>query len=188
MDSEKCAIITQGGWCVEKDITDLVVTTRNRFDYLKQTLRHIWNRTRSPCRLTVVDDGSRGAQQDWLVEHLYNGMIQTLVLKGAQGGAMAALNIGVWAAYSDPVVFCDDDVLCPMVEPDWLARGLGEMKRHPELAMLSLRHPGAKVKPIGQSGNVVYCKSVGGTFCFIRRQFLIDHPLPHEKGNLAKPM
>ena len=172
--------------CDIMDVTDLVVTTRNRPAYLQRTLGHIWDRTKTPYRLTVVDDGS--LEVDDLLCCWRRGLIQNLVLKGMQQGAMAALNVGTWASFSDPVVFCDDDVLCPQLEPDWMARGLEEMNRHGELAMLALRHPGAKVKPYDRAGNVVYCKSLGGTFCFVRRRFLEENPLPHKHGNLAKPM
>jgi len=176
------------GYDIMERTTDIVVTTRKRFIYLTQTLRYLWERTRTPYRLTVVDDGSIGKQVDWLIEQFHCGRINSLVLKGTRHGAMANLNAGAWMTYSDPVVFVDDDILCPDIEPDWLSRGLVEMDRHGELAMLALRHPGAKVKPYDRAGNVVYCWSLGGTYCFMRRRFVTEHPLPHRAGHLAKPM
>lgn len=168
--------------------TDIIVTTRNRLDYLQRTLSCIYERTHSPYRLHVIDDGSDGGNADWLWDEFKAGRIHHLCLRGGHVGAMANINLGAWSSFSDPVVFCDDDVLCPLIEPDWLARGLAVMDKRPQLAMVALRHPGAKVKVYKQHPDVAYCKSLGATFLFCRREFLLAHPLPHEQGKLDWPL
>lgn len=167
---------------------DIVVTTCNRLDYLQRTLGRIWECTRSPYRLWVADDGSTEGNQEYLYGLLKEKQIYGIMLRRERGGARSLLNWASAATFSDPVVFVDDDMLCPDVEPDWLSRGVQQMKRHPDLAMLALQHPGAKVKPRGQDGAVVFCLSLGATFLFIRRKFLMDNPLPHELGDLGKPL
>jgi hypothetical protein len=168
--------------------TDIVVTTRNRLEYLKETLRHIRRRTQSPYRLHILDDESKEETVRFLVHEWWNQEFHTLLLHNARIGARAAQNVGAWLSFSDPFVLCDDDVLCPDVEPDWLARGVAEMRIHPELAMLALHHPGAKTKPYQVAGNVTYCKSLGATFLFMRRQFAVEHMLPHRIGDFGRPM
>ena len=168
--------------------TDIIVTTHNRLDCLKRTLKHIYERTRADYRLHVIDDGSEEGNADFLIGEWRAGRVHHLLLRRDRRGAMAALNAGAWLSFSDPVVFTDDDVLCPDVEPCWLSRLLDGMSRHPELAMLALRHPGAKVKPVPPKlGDITYCKSLGGTFLAMRRKFLLSNLFPQD-GRLDRPM
>jgi hypothetical protein len=167
------------------EIIDIVLTTYNRLDYLKRTLGHLYARTRSPYVLHVVDDGSSEGNADYLITEWKAGRVHDLVLRGGRCGAMANLNAGAWLAFSDPTVFVDDDVLCPDVEPDWLARGTTAILERPNLAILALNHPGASRKPYAQDDAATYCKGVGGTFMFVRRRLLLEQPLPHERGNFS---
>lgn len=174
------------------DPVDIVITTRNRPSKLLKTLYWIQERTLTLHRVHVIDDCSRdwrmGDTVPMLIDAFRNDLVHHLILRGEHTGVMANLNIGAWSSFSDPTVFVDDDVLCPKLQPDWLHRGIEAMKRRPKLGMLALHHPGAKVKRTERDGIVSYCKSLGGTFLFIRREVLIAHPLPHERGNLDKPM
>lgn len=167
-------------------VTDIVVTTRSRPAHLKQTIGHILDRTRSPYLLHVIDDASEGVETLAYLLGLYSrGALANLVLRGRRAGQMANLNIGAWLAFSDPVVLTDDDVLCPDVEPDWLARGLEAMGTRPKLGVLALNHPGARRRVIEKDGNVTYCQYVGGTFMFVRRALLRAAPLPHFRDNFG---
>lgn len=167
---------------------DIIITTRNRLDYLRQTLTHLYMRTRTPYTLHVVDDASEEGNAQWLFEEWRAGRVHDLLLRRTHCGARANQNVGVWMTFSDPFVLCDDDMLCPDVNPGWLACGIREMRQHPELAMLALHHPGAKVKPRGTSGAVTYCLSLGATFLFVRRAFARVHMLPHQLGDFGRPM
>lgn len=170
--------------------TDIVVTTRNRLPLLKRTMEHIFKRTRSPHCLHVIDDAS-----DWTKEggenaaYLYDlyrqRKLHTLVLRGERCGIMANLNLMRWSTFSDPIVFTDDDVLCPDVKPDWLARGLDAMKRHKDVAIMALNHPGARRKVIEVEGDVTVCHYVGGTFMFVRRAFIMNHAHAHFRRNFG---
>ena len=169
--------------------TDIIISTRNRVGYLKRTVSHIYSRTKSKYNLHVIDDCSDdGKTVDYLVGEYRVGRIHHLYLRGEHVGPMANHNLATWASFSDPFVLCDDDVLCPDLQPDWLARGLQAMERRPKLGLLALRHPGAKVKVYEHDHEVGYCRSVGGTFLFCRRAFLEAHPLPHERGSMAWPL
>lgn len=169
-------------------MTDILVTTRNRLALLQQTLEHIYERTRSPYRLHVVDDCSQEDNAAWLWGEFKAGRVQHLYLRGEHAGAMGNLNLLAWASFSDPVVITDDDILCPDVDPDWLSRGLAAMGRHAELGMLALHHPGAKLKGYRTNGEVTYCESLGATLLFVRRAVLERFPLPHQRGLLDRPM
>jgi glycosyltransferase involved in cell wall biosynthesis len=167
-------------------VTDIVVTTRSRPEHLKRTLQHILDRTRSPHLLHVIDDASEDDETlAYLLELHGQGKLANLLLRGRRAGQMANLNVGAWLTFSDPVVLTDDDVLCPDVEPDWLARGLAAMAARPKLGVLALNHPGARRRVVEKNGDVTYCQYVGGTFMFVRRGVLLAAPLPHYRDNFG---
>ena len=171
--------------------TDIIVTTKDRLALLRQTLAHIYERTRSPYRLHVIDDASKDGTATWLVGEYEAGRVHHLLLRSQWCGALANNNAGWWMSFSDPVVFVDDDVLCPDVEPDWLERGLTEMRKRRKLGALALNNPAGNVRrmrrQIGVSGNVTFCRYVGGTFMFIRRAALKAWVLPHRMGMRGWP-
>jgi glycosyltransferase involved in cell wall biosynthesis len=167
------------------DQIDIVMTTRNRLGCLKRTLEHLFERTRSPYALHVIDDGSEEANAAYLYNLHQQGLIHTLVLRGKRCGAMANLNMMRWSTFSDPFVFTDDDVLCPDVESDWLARGLAAMRAHPDVGVMALNHPGARRKAQGVEGEITTCLYVGGTFMFVRRAFIMGFAHSHFRGNFG---
>jgi hypothetical protein len=133
----------------------------------------------------VIDDDSEEGNQEYLLDLYRERKIHTLVLRSERCGAMANLNLGTWSAFSDPIVFTDDDVLCPDVEPDWLSRGLKAMEKRDNLALLALNHPGARRRILSVDEEVTLCRFVGGTFMFVNRVFIEQWSLPHFRGNFG---
>lgn len=171
-----------------RPVIDIVVTTMNRLDHLQRTLTYIYERTRSEYRLHVLDDASTEGNADWLIGEWKAGRVHHLLLHGQRVGAMAQLNQGGWMSFSPVTVFTDDDVLCPDVEPDWLARGWRAMQLRRNIGLLALNHPRANRKKRGVDADypeITYCGAVGGTFMFVRRGFLKVCPLPHAWGNFG---
>jgi hypothetical protein len=169
---------------------DILVTTRNRPELLKQTLGYIWERTTYPYCLHVIDDSSGVDVTGWLTQRFWEGSIHHLYLRGQRSGCAANQNLLAWASFSDPVILVDDDVLCPLVEPDWLGRLVAEMEphRHPHLIMCALNHPGAKRQGTKQDQNVTICHHIGATFAAVRRDFLVRYPITHARGGGTRPM
>ena len=80
---------------------------------------------------------------------------------------------------SDPIVFTDDDILCPKLDPDWLSLGLKAMETHPKFGLIALNNPEANLargRCLKQyvDEDVTLIQAVGGTFGFIRRSVLKD--------------
>ena len=165
---------------------DILVTSYNRPDYLRKTIQRILQATTSKYSLHIADGGSNIETKE-AIWNMYSHNLIDGLLFAPHRGVRPTLNIGTWLTMSDPIIYADDDVLCPILTPDWLSRLTAEFQRHPELAMLALRHPGAKNKPVGKSDRVVYCKSLGAMFVAIRRRFLLENPFPHEISS-GKPM
>jgi len=134
----------------------------------------------------VIDDNSTTGNVPYLLDEWRQGRVQNLLLHGQRTGAMANLNQGAWMAFSDPVVFTDDDILCPDLNPDWLAQGLEAMRERPDLVMMALNHPNMVRRVYDKDDKVTYCYFVGGTFMFVRRKFLQEYPLPHFRDNFGR--
>jgi len=156
--------------------TDLVVTTCERLPLLKQTLYHIWERTSPPYRLQVIDDASTSGNGDYLRRLQVDGRIARARIHKRRVGIPHHLRTLARITLSDPVVFSDDDILCPKLEPDWLQRGLAAMEARPELGILALNTPGCNVRhsrgDVEPAGDVTFCRNVPGSFCFVRRKVL----------------
>jgi hypothetical protein len=156
--------------------TDIVVTTCERLDLLKRTLAYIWERTVTPYRLHVMDDASTEGNVGYLQDLLAEGRLASTRLRKKRVGIVAQLKLVEKVARSDPVVFTDDDILCPRLEPDWLARGLEAMGRFPRLGLLALNTPGCNVRhsrgEVTPRGVVSFCRNVPGSFVFARREVL----------------
>jgi len=155
---------------------DIVVSTCNRLELLKRTVETIQERTSSDYRLHVIDDASTEDNIEYLAGLQMAGVIETLIAREKRAGITANLRAILGITCSNPVVFTDDDVLCPKLEPDWLYRGLMAMEEHPELGMLALNNPQCNVGDKRRRGEVsrevTYCRNVGGTFTFVRRDVL----------------
>ena len=167
---------------------DIIIFSRNRHAYLYQCLDHIVKRTHYPHYLHLADDASDNV--DYLITLWCEGIIDSLILRHRHVGLRAQMNSAFWLTFSDPVVFTDDDVLCPDLTPGWLAQGLAAWNRHPELGIMALNHPstnhtrdgkGARTV-LGKNKEITYSKVVGGTFAFVRRKVLTGWNLPHIRG------
>jgi GT2 family glycosyltransferase len=139
---------------------DIVVTTRTtrdriaRLDYVKQCLDFIAERTRTPHRVIVIDDASEPGTgvREFLLKAKERGLIDILELRSERWGQRANLNLGADLAHSDPVVFTDDDVLCPDVQPDWLSRIVNAFREHPDFGLIALNSPGKNYVRTEQGG------------------------------------
>ncbi len=160
--------------------TDIVIGTRSRPKLLTRTLDHLWKRTRSPYRLHLVDDGSDPKAQGLVAQMLIGRHVTSAMLRADSLGIAANFRAAVHLSTSDPLVLTDDDVLCPDVEPDWLARGLAVMARRPQLGLLALNNPGCvipdshHVREYDAEMDLRYCGYLGATFLFVRRRLLME--------------
>lgn len=156
---------------------DIVLATCDRLDCLKQTLESIWRNTKMEYRLHVIDDASTEGNQAYLRLALAAGRIESVLERPKRLGVAANLRDIYRLTSSSLVVYCDDDQLCPDVEPDWLTRLVTEMRARPKQAILSLNNPHGNVgsdkrHKTGVDGAVTFCKRSGGSFACFRRYLL----------------
>lgn len=161
---------------------DIVITTCNRLALLKETLAYVWARTTSPYRLHVLDDASDLPTVQYLRQLAHTGKIADVYFGKRPVGIPGQLRRIPRVTQSDPVIFSDDDILVPRLDPDWLARGMAEMARYADLGMLALNTPGCNVRhsrgDVTVEGNVSFCRNVPGSFVFVRRAVLENYLPP----------
>jgi glycosyltransferase involved in cell wall biosynthesis len=158
---------------------DIIVTTTNRIDYLKRTLNRIRRCTKSPYKLHIIDDASSDGTTEYVISLFQQGVLETITLHQEQQGQMNNLMQESRIGASPVYVHVDDDMLCPNVEPDWLSQGIQTIRKHKDLGIMALDHPGAKRVTKEDRGDVVVCQVVGGTFSFIRRKCSRQMSTPH---------
>jgi GT2 family glycosyltransferase len=155
---------------------DLIITTCGRVDLLKRTLRYIWNRTKTPYKIIVIDDASSDGTRGYLNNLLNQDKVSKVIFNDVRLGIPANMRTFDKVTSSDPIVFSDDDVLCPKLEPDWLSQGLSVMKKFPKIGLLSLNDPqcnvGDKRGRLKRYDRFTFCRNIPGHFVFVRREVL----------------
>jgi len=165
--------------------TDIVLWTHNRLPLLQQTLSYLFERTTSPYRLTVIDDGSDEGNADYLQDLWASGKLAGLLLRRESAQFMANWSIAPWLAQSEVFVLTDDDILCPQLDPDWLARGLEAMQRYPRIGILAPHCPSRPpaIHDDRRIGPLVICDKIGTTLTFVRRALMRQIAIPIVTGD-----
>lgn len=114
-------------------LVSVVVPTKNRLDYLRETLASLVAQTHSCWEAIVVDDGSTDGtaaslRHDWK----HDPRIQPIFRPDhrPEGGAQVCRNLGLSHARGDFVLFLDSDDL---LSPDCLARRCAVLATDPTL-------------------------------------------------------
>lgn len=113
-------------------MTDLFITTYLRQDFAKQCVKYIRERTESPYRLTVIDNGGNKE-----LESLVDRYIPLWKSVG-NAGIHFAWNTALSLADSPYFVTIDPDLLCPDLEPDWLATMTRYMDERSDYGAISM--------------------------------------------------
>lgn len=170
-------------------MTDLFVATHNRPEYLSRCLSHLFDRTATPFRLHIIDDGSTEGNSEILWRRWQGGDFASLTMKRDANGFARAIDLMETLTESDPVVRFDDDHLCPLVEPDWLARLLAAMDACPDYGIIALNDPSSNTnnrrhvtkEARKRKGIVTECLWAA-PFSAIRRKIFANHSLRKARG------
>ena len=162
--------------------TDIVILSHNRLDHLVRTVDALETRTTAPFTITIVDNASGPEVRNWLHEN--RARIHQLILLDENlypGSSGPALQIGIDATTSDPVVVTDPDLVVPDLTPCWLTQMLGILDRHPDFGILGVGLDQSNLPPVQEpeklapdeivDGEIVE-RPVGSIFTFVRRTAL----------------
>jgi hypothetical protein len=165
-----------------REPTDIVILAHNRLDHLVRTIDALETRTTAGFRITIVDNASGPEVRNWLQEN--RARLHQLILLEENlypGSSGPALQIGIDATTSDPVVVTDPDLVVPDLTPCWLTQMLGILERHPDFGILGIGLDQSNLPPVQEperlapenlvDGEIVELP-VGSVFTFIRRAAL----------------
>ena len=111
---------------------DIVQTTWNRAELLKKSLDGFFERTKTPYRFIIVDNGST----DWTIPYLKGLLeerkISVLVKDGKKRSIAGAFSKGFEYVRSDYFITTNDDIIPPDLEPDWIQQLISLMEKYPE--------------------------------------------------------
>lgn len=119
----------QQGYPDERDRITIVIITRNRCDSLARTLEYV-SRIPGVLETIVVDNATEGSCVVNLCQRY--DTVQLISLEQNQGPA--ARNVGVNAARTPYVAFCDDD---SWWEPASIGRAIAYFEQYPGVALLA---------------------------------------------------
>jgi len=166
-------------------MTDIVIIHRNRLDYLKRTLRYLWKRTKTPYRISIIDNHSDIRNRRYLLDLFNNKKIFNLQLNGRNTGPAIATNQAFTITTSQPFVVMPDDMLVPDVKPDWLQRLLENYGGDDLVGMLVLNDPtNDKGDYMGTEEKMILCKSVDCSIGVLNREAY--KLLPHDPNIINK--
>src|SRR4051812_10024617 len=168
-----------------REPTDIVILTHNRLDHLVETIDALEARTTAPFRITIVDNASGPEVRNWLQENR-SRFHQLILLEDNlyPGSSGPALQIGIDATTSDPVVVTDPDLVVPEMSPCWLTGMLDILDRHPDFGILGIGLDQSNLPPVTPPENLspeeildseIVLQPVGSIFTFIRRSAMASY-------------
>lgn len=108
------------------------MVTFNRLEFLKHTVKKIYERTRYPNRLWVVDNCSTDGTRDWLKKAKLHGFVHDYIFAEENKGLAAGFTLGFEKVQSEYFICTQDDIVPPDLKPCWLERMLHLFKKNEE--------------------------------------------------------
>ena len=118
---------------------DILLVTFNRINFLKHTVKKIYERTRYPYKLWVIDNASDDGTRDWLKTAKLNGFLYDYIVMPNNIGLAGGLTEGFKNVKSEYFITTQDDIVPPDLQPCWLERMLHLAKKYPEYGGIAMR-------------------------------------------------
>ena len=124
-----------------QETIDILITCYFRKHFTQKVLDYLIERTKHPFRIIIVDNGSTDGTREMVQEYQtkYPGIFKKVILLPSNIGLQASKMVGMDFVESEYFVNTDNDVLPPLLDPDWLSQQLDLIKRHPEYAAIACR-------------------------------------------------
>jgi GT2 family glycosyltransferase len=115
---------------------DIVMLTYNRLKYLQQTVDALFERTRYPFRLTVIDNASKADVRDYLEKN--RRKFYQLILND-KNEYVPAFHDAIVRTTSDIFVATEPDIVVPDLSPCWLTQYMEMFQENSKLGLLGMR-------------------------------------------------
>jgi hypothetical protein len=114
---------------------DIFITTYERQHFAKECIEYLAARTRTPYKLTIIDNGGNEWADGHPLVHRYIPLWKVF----GNTGVHFAWNVAVSLADSEYFITTDPDLLVPDLEgKDWLERMIEFMKERPDYGAISM--------------------------------------------------
>jgi len=155
----------------EDRFVNICVVTYNRLAFTRQCLQSVWEHTRYPYRLTVVDNASTDGTPEYLTELQRQGVIHNLYLLPKNLGVAKAANIA-WQAepQASATLKLDNDIV--VKKDSWLEDMMAVLEQVPDIGILAYNVEPVSYPASSINGFNVRVKSkanVGGATALIPR-------------------
>lgn len=144
-------------------MTDIFITTYLRDHFAKKCVQYVAERTRTPYRLTIIDNGGNEWAQESPFVHKYVPLWKSV----GNAGIHHAWNVAVSLAQGKYFITSDPDLLVPDLSPDWLAQMISYMETRPDYGAISM-HPHIFIGAVGidplDKENVIERNMCGAVF------------------------
>lgn len=114
---------------------DIFITTYLRQAFTEKTLSYLFERTKYPYRLFIINNGGN----DEVLKAAEDKIFLRVDVK-PNGGIHNAWNLALAMAESDYFITSDNDIYVSDLEPDWLTQMIKFMDERPDYGAISL-HP-----------------------------------------------
>ena len=112
---------------------DIFITAYQRQNYTEQTINYLYERTKFPFRLFIINNGGNDAVVNALKDRLF------LEIKPNHNiGIHGAWNLALAMAESEYFITSDNDIYVPDLDPDWLTQMVKFMDERPDYGAISL--------------------------------------------------
>jgi len=116
-------------------MTDIFITTFLRQDFARECVKYIAERTRSPYRITIIDNGGN----EWAETDPRVFRYVPLYKSVGNAGIHHAWNVAASLAEGKYFITTDPDLLVPDLDgEDWLARMIKFMQERPDYGAISM--------------------------------------------------
>jgi GT2 family glycosyltransferase len=127
--------------------TNVVIITFNALAYTKATLDSLFDNTKTPYNLTIIDNASDDGSPEYLSSLILPSECKkyTLIKNSENTGVGHAYNQGQQVSFKDGMeytAFCNNDLY---FSNNWLGKLECRLDQNPNIAMLSPLRPSAKV-------------------------------------------
>jgi glycosyltransferase involved in cell wall biosynthesis len=110
-------------------LVSVVISTHNRYHYLKLAVQSVLDQTYSPIEIIIIDNGSTDETRN--IEKDFSGRVKYFYQNDQ--GAPAAKNVGIKKATGQYIAFLDDDDLWL---PQKTQKQMSLLNEHPELGFI----------------------------------------------------
>src|SRR3990167_1070749 len=118
---------------MDSEPIDIFITCFLRQAYTEKTLSYLFERTKYPFRLFIIDNGGNDEVLNAIKDKIF---LRVKLMPNA--GIHAAHNVALALAESDYFITSDNDIFCPDLEPDWLSQMVKFMDERQDYGAISL--------------------------------------------------